>query len=339
MIGVVLFLLLLGLLVGVHEAGHLLACLACGVRVREVGLGLPPRLGRFGTWRGTTFTFNALPLGGFMLPDGEFDRSQVRGFAAAAARRRVAILAAGPASNLLLAYLLFALAFVLGSPDQVRIVAVEPNSPAEQSGLRAGDVVTQANGRAVRTAEELGRLVTSSLDQPLRLGIMRDGQVRRLTLTPRIGWSPTGRAAGFQSTCEIVRYAPGAALVRASQQIIELVRAVPGTFGSPENAGMRLVGVVGMKRITDRALDNSLDWGEPFPVLFVAASLSLALGMTNLLPLPGLDGGRLMLLAPELWFRLRLSDRLERRLNAAGVIGLLGLMVVLAIRDLADPLL
>ena len=339
MIGVGHFLLLVGLLVGVHEAGHFLASLACGVRVREIGLGLPPRLGRIGTWRGTTFTFNVLPLGGFILPEGEFDRSQVRGFAAATARRRATILAAGPAANLLLAYLLFALAFALGAPDQVRIVGVDPDSPAEQSGLRAGDVVTRVDGRVVRTAEELRTIVKSSLDQPLRLAIERDGQERLLTLTPHLGWSADGQAAGFESIGEIVRYAPGAALVRASQQIIGSARAVPGIPGTPENAEARLVGIVGMKRIADRALHNSLDWGRPFPVLFVAASLSLALGVTNLLPLPGLDGGRLMLLSPELWFRLRLSDRLERRLNAAGVIGLLGLMVLLAIRDLADPLL
>ena len=339
--GIGFFVLLLGMLVGVHEAGHLLASLVCRVRVCEVGLGLPPRLARLGTWRGTAITLNLLPIGGFILPAGEFDRAQADGFAAAVPPRRAAILVAGPAANFLLAYVLFTLAFVLGAPDRVRLVAVAPGSPAADAGLRPGDVVLSANGIAVSSTDALHAIIDTRLDRTLDMVVERGEQELLLQLTPRLGWDPGGRAAGFESTGELVRYPLGAAALRATHPVGDLLRLLlgiqrRGTSGDP---GMRLVGVVGIKRVSDRALANALDWGEPFPVLFVTASLSLALGITNLLPLPGLDGGRLMLLAPELLLRLRLSDRLERRLNAAGVMGLLGLMVLLAIRDLADPLL
>lgn len=338
--GMGFFVLLLGMLVGVHEAGHLLASLVCRVRVCEIGLGLPPRLARLGTWRGTPITLNLLPFGGFILPAGEFDRAQTDGFAAAVPPRRAAILAAGPAANILLAYVLFTLAFALGAPDRVRLVAVVPGSPAADAGLRPGDVVLSANGIAVRSTDRLHAIIDANLDRTLDIGIERGEQELLLQLTPRLGWDPGGLAAGFESTGELVRYPLGAAALRATHPIGDLLQVllgIPrrGTSGDP---GMRLVGVVGMKRVSDRALANALDWGEPFPVLFVAASLSLALGITNLLPIPGLDGGRLMLLAPELLFRRRISDRIERRLNAAGVFSLLGFMALLAIRDLAGPL-
>lgn len=339
--GVGPFVLMLGLLVGIHEAGHLLASLVCRVRVREIGLGLPPRLARIGTWRGTAFTLNLLPLGGFILPAGEFDRSQAYGFAAATAPRRAAVLAAGPAANILLAYLLFIVAYALGAPDRVRIVSVDPGSPAAQAGLRSGDIVAQVDGEAVSTPDELHAQIHSHLGHTLQLGVERGEQQLLLQIMPRLGWSADGRAAGFESAGEIVRYPLGAAAVRATQPISDLLHVMLGLPGraSSSDPAMRLVGVVGMKRVSDRALENALDWGEPFPVLFVAASLSLALGITNLLPFPGLDGGRLALLAPEVLVRRRVGDRIERRLNAAGVFTLLGFMAVLAIRDLWSPLL
>ena len=335
------FVLILGLLVGVHEAGHLLASLACRVRIREIGLGLPPRLARLGSWRGTAMTLNLLPLGGFILPAGEFDRTQEHGFAAAAPRRRAAILAAGPAANILLAYMLFTVAFVLGAPDRVRIVSVDPGSPAAQAGLRSGDIVAQVDGEAVSTPDVLHGLIHANLGRTLELAVERGEQRSLLQLTPRLGWAADGRAAGFESRGEIVRYPLGAAAFRATQPIRDLLQVMLSLpcRASSSDPGMRLVGVIGMKRVSDRALENALDWGEPFPVLFVAASLSLALGLTNLLPFPGLDGGRLVLLAPEVLVRRRIGDRIERRLNAAGVFGLLGFMAFLAIRDLTAPLL
>jgi regulator of sigma E protease len=327
--------------VGVHEAGHLLASLLCRVQVREIGLGLPPRLVRIGTWGGTTITLNLLPLGGFILPAGEFDRAAIHGLAAAAPSRRAAILAAGPAANMLLAYLLFTLAFVLGAPDRVRIVSVDPGSPADDAGLLAGDVVSAADGAAVRTPDELHAIIHTRLGRPLELLVHRGQQALIVQLTARQDRAEGGWAAGFQSTGELVRYPLGAAAVRAFQPIGDMLRGLLGFPSSSTSAdpAHRLVGLVGMKRVSDRALENSLAWGEPFPVVFVAASLSMALAVTNLLPLPGLDGGRLMLLAPELLLRRRIRDRIERRLNAAGVLGLLGFMAILIIRDLADPLL
>ena len=337
--GMLPFVLTLGLLVGVHEAGHLLASLVCRVRIHEIGLGLPPRLARIGSWRGAALTLNLLPLGGFILPAGEFDRTQEDGFAAAVARRRAAILVGGPGANILLAYLLFILAFMFGAPDRVRIVSVDAGSPASQAGLRAGDIVTRVDGQRVKTPDELRATVRANLGRTLQLAVQRGEQQSQLRLTPRLGWSASGRAAGFVSTGEIVRYPFGAAAARATQPVADMLAVVLGIGRGTSDPGLRLVGIIGMKRVSDRALQNAIDWGEPFPVLFVAASLSLALGITNLLPVPGLDGGRLMLLAPELLLRRRISDRLERRLNATGVFALLGLMLLLALRDLSGPLL
>ena len=265
--GLGLFVLLLGMLVGVHEAGHLLASLVCRVRVCEIGLGLPPRLARLGTWRGTPITLNLLPLGGFILPAGEFDRAQTDGFAAALPPRRAAILVAGPAANFLLAYGLFTLAFALGAPDRVRIVAVDPGSPAAAAGLRPGDAVRSANGIAVASTDRLHAIIDANLDRTLDLRVERREQELVLQLTPRLGWDPGGRAAGFESTGELVRYPLGAAALRATRPVGELLQVllgIPGR-GASGDPGMRLVGVVGMKRLSDRALANAARLGGTVP--------------------------------------------------------------------------
>lgn len=342
MASLMVFLLMLALLIGVHEAGHWLAALASRVHIAEIGLGLPPRWARLGTWRGTAVTLNLLPLGGFVLPAGEFDRSQEHGFAAASPIRRAAILAAGPAANLLLGYLLFTLAFMLGAPDRVRIVAVEPDSPAAAAGLRAGDIVVTAGGARVSTAEDLRARVYRSLGRPLDLAIQRREEVVRMTLTPRLDRADEIRPAGFLSTGELVRYPFGASARRAAEQVGEVLRILLDTprltlAGQAGGHGVRLLGLVGMKSVSDRALDNALAWGEAFPLLQVAASLSIALGAINLLPVPALDGGRLMLLSPELIIGRRVDSSFERRLNAAGLVFLLAGMAILAVRDLMNP--
>jgi regulator of sigma E protease len=239
----------------------------------------------------------------------------------------------------MLAFALFMLAFVSGAPDSVRVVAVEPRSPAEQAGLRAGDLVLRVDGKPVRSADGLHAVVSSGLGRRLELTILRDERETILSLTPRTGWSPDGRAAGFDSTGVLVRYPLGAAGLRAAQSIGDQLRAVPGSWPSgTDGAGrIQMAGLVGMKRLSDRAFENSRNWGEPFPVLFVAASLSLALGVTNLLPLPALDGGRLALVLSEWVFRRRIAVRLEQRIHAVGFGLLVAGMIALAIHDSVQP--
>ena len=111
------FTTLLGSAIMAHELGHLVAAVLCGVRIREIGLGIPPRLAKLGTVGGVQVTLNWIALGGFVRPDGEFDPQKPGGLGASPVLARVAILGAGSLSNFLFAFVVLTAAFMTGGPD------------------------------------------------------------------------------------------------------------------------------------------------------------------------------------------------------------------------------
>lgn len=116
-------------------------------------------------------------------------------------------------------------------------------------------------------------------------------------------------------------------------------RAVAGLFaGEAQAAGVQIVGPLGLKQYSDRALANAVEWGLAYPVLYLGAWLSTAVGLVSLLPLPALDGGRAALALVELVFRKRLPPSLEQRLHAGGVVVVLLILLALTIRDVVARL-
>ena len=339
----VFFVALLGGVVTVHELGHLIAALACRVRIDEIGLGLPPRLARLGKIGSISITLNALPVGGFVRPAGEFDAGTRGGLAAATPRARLAILSAGAAANLLLALSLLTAGFATGWPDQVELISVSPGSPAEAAGLRPGDILTGANGRSVHAAGELRDMLNANSGVPVSLEFERDSIHLSTVLTPREYPQAGEGPAGFTSRGVIVRYPPLTAVGRAGEEIGQLVQSTVLLLldlvrGVRLTDDVRLTGPIGMKQASDRALENAVTWDEPFPVIYLAAWLSTIIGLTNMLPLPALDGGRIVFVLLEAIRRKRISDRLEKWVHAAGWAGLLLMLVVLTVQDLLHPL-
>jgi regulator of sigma E protease len=108
--------------------------------------------------------------------------------------------------------------------------------------------------------------------------------------------------------------------------------------GDPSASAARLTSPIGLKQVSDQVIENSLAWNQWFPILRLAGVISVALGFTNLLPFPALDGGRIAFVCIEVLIRRRVAPRLERAIHAAGLVGLLSLMVFLIIQDLLHPL-
>lgn len=322
------FLVLVGVVVSAHEAGHLLAALVCRIRVEEIGLGLPPRLVRIGRIGMTSVSLNLLPLGGFVRPAGEFDPAVPDGLWLSPPGRRIGVFVAGALANGLLALVLLTVGFATQWPDRVRVVAVAAGSPAEAAGLRPGDVVLALDGGRVTSNEVLS--------QALRA---RAGEAVVLRRDPPTGQGP----AGFDTQGELVRYSLPAAVRRAAETIGGMVAgiargvtALPG--GTAGEATVQVVGPLGLKQFSDRALSNAVEWELAYPVLYLGAWLSITVGLVNLLPLPALDGGRAGLALVELLFRKRLPARVERRVHAAGMVLLLLVLLVLTVRDVAARL-
>ncbi|MDD2695999.1 MAG: M50 family metallopeptidase, partial [Anaerolineales bacterium] len=173
------FILGLAVLIFLHESGHFLAARLFKVEVEEFGIGFPPRLVKLFEAGGTKFTLNWIPLGGFVRIKGENDPEVPGGLAASKPWVRLAVLFAGPLTNLLLGVVLAVVLFYnLGEPvlDKVVVQQVAPNSPAQQAGLLPGDVILSVEGQPVTGIEDLQEAIRARLGLPTRLGYQRGDQ-------------------------------------------------------------------------------------------------------------------------------------------------------------------
>ena len=339
---VVIFVIILGALVIFHELGHFIAALLTRVKIKEFGFGLPPRLGRITRWRGTEITLNWLPLGGFVRPEGEFDPTIPDGLAASSPWARLGMFTAGPITNLLVGLCLLVFGFMAGWPDQVKVLDVFTGSPAESAGLQSDDVITQVNGSPVYNTTELRNLIHENKGRSITINILRNSKLSTITLTPRSEWPVGEGPAGFLTSGVIVKYKIPTAFRRAVEQMIALVQettllTVRLARGQMTSGEARITGPVGLKQVSDQAVANAIQWNEWFPLLYLGAWMSLAIGLTNLLPLPALDGGRALFVGIELLRGKRISIKVEKAIHAAGVIVLLILFVALTLNDILHP--
>jgi regulator of sigma E protease len=338
---VVSFFVVLSILVFVHELGHYAAAKWRNVRVEEFGMGYPPRIAgvRLGE---TLYSINAIPFGGFTKMTGEDDPTDPRGLAAQNKRTRLLILASGPIMNLLLAVFCFVLSFGLTSAvgDGVRISGVAPDSPAQSAGLRGGDVVLSADATAVNTPDELIAYTKPRADQPITLRLRRAGEILEIPVTPRFNAESNKGEMGLYLS---PRMTWGQAIARGALQtanVIWVTVSLPSLLirGTIPLEAARPIGPVGIAQLTGGAVQQSLAAGWWFPVLQLMGLLSTALGMTNLLPLPALDGGRIFFIIIEAIRGRRISAEKEGTIHLIGFILLLAMMVVITYADITSPL-
>ncbi len=298
---------------------------------------------------GTIYSINAIPLGGFVRMRGEDGPAGPGSFASASAKARVATLLAGPGMNFLLAIVLFALTAMLGQPQAVpgaRIGDISPGSPAEQAGLQSADRIFLIDDAEVRSAQDIGEYIRTRPGEPVTLTIERDGERFTVTLTPRVSPPPGEGAIGIevQQVPELVRSGPIEALgqgVNETAQYVYLTLSVPALLmrGAIEPAEARPVGPVAIYGLTAGAITATASSGLWYPVLQLMGILSAALAITNLLPIPALDGGRLLFIAIEKIRGRRVDPNWEGAIHLAGMVILLGLMAIITYQDFVSPIL
>jgi regulator of sigma E protease len=339
----IIFLLILGTAVFIHELGHFITAIRLGVHVEEFGLGLPPKMLTLGHWRGTAITLNWIPIGGFVRPEGEFNPDQPTGLAASPPRTRFTVLLAGVISNLLFAFVLLTGAFLIGGPaeGQIRVVEVSSGLPAGEAGLMSGDLIVRVEGKPATTAAELRTAIEAHVGQEMTLGVLRGGQQMEISFTPRTKW-PTGEGpAGFTTSVEIVRYGFFESIGKSAQVVWTILRDTILTLAYTISGGggaFRIVGPVGLKQASDWTIEQAAQWNALYPVLYLAGLINVGLGFTNLLPLPALDGGRIVFVLVEVLRGKRLPWKVERWVHGAGAIALIVSMIILSIFDLLNPL-
>ncbi|KKW19498.1 MAG: Site-2 protease, Metallo peptidase, MEROPS family M50B [Parcubacteria group bacterium GW2011_GWA2_51_10] len=355
---ILLVIAILVLLIVAHELGHFIAAKIFKVRVEEFGVGYPPRAFLFGKVGDTEYTFNWLPFGGFVRLFGDEGEGQHGQGSFVDAKRGVqaAVLVAGVIANIIAAYFLFAGAFALGIPRVVDdgssaavhlvIADVIEGSPANAAGLTPGDEIVSVSDESGSAPQELSPravidFVRERGGEPLLVTYARAGATSSATLRP----------AHAVIANEAGRPAIGLALVLVSNEPLppakalkeSLSRTRDGTIivakglwtiirdalsGSPNLS--EVVGPVGLVSVVSDAATHGVG-----NLLALAGFISINLAIINLIPIPALDGGRLVLLGLETVMRRSAPRLVAQAINALGVFLIVFLMIAVTYQDIA----
>jgi regulator of sigma E protease len=340
---ILLFFLILGTLVLVHEVGHFAVARLARVRVLEFGIGFPPRARVLARGGETLYTLNWLPIGGFVKLEGEDGDAadDPRAFSAQPLRVRLAILVAGVAMNVLLAFVIFAGIALTGDPAMgIQAGRIQPDSPAAAAGLAAGDTIVSVDGRrysALGPATLLEDL-RASAGRTIRLGVERaDGAQQEVTVTLRDASAvAAGRGAlGIEQlsgriASGSVLYAPGEALAlgvdRTASAMVLILNGLGQLVSSLVTQPTEPPPAAGPVGIAVQIGDVFWSLG-PIVTLYLAGILSANLAVVNILPFPPLDGGRMLVLVLKSLFGTRISLRLERLTYMVGFVFLFAFLI------------
>ncbi len=368
------FVFVFTLIVFVHEMGHFLAARALGAKVDVFSIGFGKRLFQRTDRYGTLWQISLFPVGGFVKFAGDADAASVPDTKAIAAApdtedqegifhllpvwRRAIIVAAGPLMNFLFAIIIFsALLMSFGSARiPAKIDNVTPDSPAAAAGFMPGDVIIKADGRKVNSFSDVAAIVSIAANEPVDFIVERGGEQTTLHAVPglveqtdplgntiRIGFLGISSATGV---VQFQRYGPGQAVVAATaktwnsitDQLKFMGRLLRGR-GSVDMLGGPLrifayTGAVGTAPAADvQSAPMSLAM-RVVNLINLAALLSVAIGLVNLLPVPVLDGGHLLYYAFEAGTGKPLSDNLQLVGFKVGLALILSLMVFATLNDL-----
>jgi len=300
--------------------------------------------------RGTAFTVNAIPFGGFARMLGEEDPSALGSLASKGKLARIFVLSAGAAMNLLTAVLFFALAMSLGAPvaadpENAMVTAVVAGSPAEMAGLQPGDIVVQADDTEILTLEGLQSFTGDHLGEEIVLTVERDEQMLQISLVPRPsppeGEGPIGIVLGPRVAIQKFPWYESLWLgVKQTARLTILIFTVPVQIiqGLIPAELARPVGPVGVGQLVGDAVQYSLDTGWWYPAMQMMGTLGVALAVTNLLPLPGLDGGRILFVLIEAIRGKRVDPAREGLIHLIGLALLVALMLFITWQDVINPI-
>lgn len=342
-ITILLFIFILGALVVIHELGHFVMARLYKVRVLEFGVGFPPRAKVLRNKGETVYTLNWLPIGGFVKLEGEDgnDADDPRSFSAQSLPRRLIILVAGVAMNVLLAFAIFTGIALFADPAVgIEVGGVQAGGPAATAGLVVGDQIVSVNGEPHPAFDRVSptAALRAQAGETVTLGVVAvDGTTRDVvvTLRPESEIDATHGALGIENSATIVLVEPidyglGEAIQIGAQRTVDALGLIVGglatlveSIATRPTDGPPVSGPVG---IATQLGDVFWQLGPIF-TLYVAGVLSANLAVVNILPFPPLDGGRMLMITLKRFFGDRMSLRAEQMTYMVGFVFLFAFLI------------
>ncbi len=337
---IILALIIFSLIILIHELGHFLLAKRGGVTVEEFSLGMGPRL--ISTVKGgTRYSLKLLPFGGSCMMLGEDEATTEEGsFASKSVWTRISVIAAGPIFNFILAFVLSVI--IIGSigVDKPVILAVSEGFPAAEAGIQKGDTILKMNGTKIRLSREVTNYVTFHQGEDVTFVYEHEGEERTVTLSPEqneggryiFGLSTVSSYREKVGAWETLKYSAYEVKYWIETTISSLKMLFTGQVGINDMSGP--VGVVTI--IGDTYKESAADGGFYIwlNMLNISILLTANLGVMNLLPLPALDGGRLVFLIIEAIRRKRIDPEKEGMVHFVGLMLLMVLMIVVMFNDI-----
>lgn len=347
-----LLIFFISVLILVHEWGHFYVARKLGVRVEEFGFGFPPQI--FSCVRkGIRYSFNLLPFGGFVKIFGEHGEGEENpeSFINRPALHRFLILAAGVFMNLVLAWVLFSAGSALGLPQiaedgakhvPVSIIGVLPGSPAGKSGLKFGDKILEMRSSEVslriESEKDVRDFVEAYRGEEITILVLRGGKIKEIKSVPRANFPEGEGPLGIALARLIVKktswyLVPVEGAMSLGRNVVAVLQGFGFLFKELFIEGRAPLAVSGPVGIFFFA-EDSRALGFAYFLQF-AGMLSINLAILNFLPIPALDGGRILFLGIEKIKGRRIDPRIENLAHTVGFALLVFLMILVTYKDIA----
>ena len=349
LLNILVFVFVMGVIVIVHEMGHLIAAKSFGVYCKEFAVGMGPKIYEYQSKKSeTTYSVRALPIGGFVAMAGEpgemgmEDVPLERTINGIAPWKRLIVMLAGVFMNLVLAFIVFGSIFgvngVIREPEPIVQNVVE-GYPAKEAGLLAGDRIVEMkfyDGTVVKpkTFTDASIAIMTFEDNPIKVDVLRDDKILSFTVTPIYNEDSDTFVMGIQSVSgalekagfiETIRFT-GSYIIKMVTQILMILKLLVRGIGV-DNVG----GPIAIYQETSKVMESGFNALYLFNII---GSLSVSLAVMNLIPIPVFDGGRALLTVIEMIIRRPIPEKLENFVMLLGFAMALLIMIFFVFKDI-----
>lgn len=342
MLGIVIALIIFGVIVTIHEGGHFLAAKKCGIKVNEFSIGMGPKIFGWGKDE-TKYSLRLLPLGGYCAMEGEnSDSGDDRAFGSKSVWKRIIVVSAGAVMNILLGFVLLIITSSAMYPAIPSLVidefhtseAGKISASSYESGLKEGDKIISIDGSHMFTTTDFAYKLQSTYSNTYTVKVIRDG--KKITLENVVFYDSVNKSkADFyvkpisKNPLTIVSYSAKETCADAKLIWSSLIDLLRGKYGINDMSGpVGVVNEIGEAASTGTTIVERLE-----SVLSLTVFITINIGIFNLLPIPALDGGRLVFLIIEAIRRKPVPAKYESAIHAAGMMLLFLLIIFITIND------